>query len=42
MDKHTGVSTKISAEQAKTIATHFQGYSLSLAMNSLTKDCEIF
>ena len=41
MDKHTGISTKISAEQPKAIATHCQGHSLSLAKKYLTKDCEI-
>ena len=41
MSKHTGVSTKISAEQPKAIVMHCQGHSLSLAVNSLTKDCKI-
>ena len=41
MGKHTGVSTKISAEQPKAAATHCQGDSWSLIVKSLTKDCEI-
>ena len=40
MNKQIGLSTKISAEQPKPIATHCQGYSLSLEVKSLTKDCE--
>ena len=39
--KHSGVSTKISEEQPKAIATHCQGHSLSLAVKSLTKECPI-
>ena len=38
MGKHSGVSTKISEEQPKAIATHCQGRSLSLAVKSLTKE----
>ena len=41
MGKHSGVSTKISEEQPKAIATHCQGHSLSLAVKSLTKECPI-
>ena len=39
--KHFGVSTKISEEQPKAIATHCQGHSLSLAVKYLTKECSI-
>ena len=41
MGKDSGVSTKISKEQPKAIATHCQGHSLSLAVKSLTKECPI-
>ena len=41
MGKRSGVSTQISAEQPKVMATHCQGHSLSLAIKSLTKDCII-
>ena len=41
MGKHSGVSTKISEEQPKSIATHCQDHSLSLAVKSLTKECSI-
>ena len=39
--KHSGVSTKISEEQPKAIATHCQDHSLSLAVKYLTKECPI-
>ena len=39
--KHFGVSTKISEEQPKAIATHCQGHSLGLAVKYLTKECSI-
>ena len=38
MEKHSGVSTKISEGQPNTAATHCQGYSLSLAVKSFTKE----
>ena len=41
MGKHSGVATQILAEQAKAIATHCFGHSLSLAVKSLTSDCNI-
>ena len=41
MGKHSGVSTKVSVKQPKAIATHCQGYSLSLAVKSLTKEFPI-
>ena len=41
MGKRSGMSTQISAEQPKTMTTHCQGHSLSLAIKSLTKDCTI-
>ena len=41
MGKNSGVSIKISEEQPKAIATHFQGNSLSLAVKSLTKECPV-
>ena len=39
--KHFSVSTKISEQQPKAIVTHCQGHSLSLAVQSLTKECPI-
>ena len=39
MGKHSSISTKISEEQARAIATRCQGHSLSLAVKSLTKEC---
>ena len=39
--KHSSVSTKISEQQPKAIATHCQGHSLSLAVQSLTKECPV-
>ena len=39
--KHFSVSTKISELQPKAIVTHCQGHSLSLAVQSLTKECPI-
>ena len=41
LDDCRGVSTKISEEQPKAIATHCQGHSLSLVVKSLTKECPI-
>ena len=41
MGTRSGVSTIITEEQPKTIATHCQGHSLSLAVKSLTKECQI-
>ena len=41
LDDCRGVSTKISEEQPKAIATHCQGHSLSLLVKSLTKECPI-
>ena len=41
MGKRSVVSTQILAEQPKAMATHSQGYSLSLAIKSITKDCTI-
>ena len=38
MEKHSGVSTKISEGQPNTAATHCQGYSLSLVVKSFTKE----
>ena len=39
--KHSSVSTKISEQQPKAIATHCQGHSLSLEVQSLTKECPV-
>jgi len=41
MGKRSGVSTIIKEEQPKAIATHCQGHSLSLAVKSMTKECQI-
>ena len=41
MGKRSGVSTIISKEQPKALATHCHGHSLSLAVKSLTKECPI-
>ena len=41
MGTRSGVSTIITEEQPKAIATHYQGHSLSLAVKSLTKECQI-
>ena len=41
MRTRLGVSTIITEEQPKAIATHCQGHSLSLAVKSLTKECQI-
>ena len=41
MGKHSGVSTKISEEQPKAIATRYQGHLLSLVVKSLTKEFPI-
>ena len=42
MGTRSGVSTIITEEQTKAIATHCQGHSLRLAVKSLTKECQIF
>ena len=41
MGTRSGVSTIITEEQPKAIATHCQGHSLSLAVKWLTKECQI-
>ncbi|XP_057290908.1 zinc finger MYM-type protein 1-like [Hydractinia symbiolongicarpus] len=41
MGKRSGVSAIIKEEQPKAIATHCQGHSLSLAVKSMTKECQI-
>ena len=41
MGTRSGVSTIITEEQPKAIATHCQGHSLILAVKSLTKECQI-
>ena len=41
MEKHSGVSTKISEEQPKSNCNTCQGHLLSLAVKSLTKECPI-
>ena len=41
MGKKSGVSTQIFAEQAKAVAIHCQGHSLSLSVKSLTNECDI-
>ena len=42
MEKHTEISTKISAEQPRVIATPFQRHSLSLQSKSPTKCFKFF
>ena len=41
MGKKSGVSTQIKAEQPKAIDIHCEGHSLSLAVKSLTSECDI-
>ena len=41
MGKKSGVSAQILAEQQKVVAIHCQEHSLSLAMKSLNKECDV-
>ena len=41
MEKKSGVSTQIKAEQPKAIDIHCEGHSIRLSVKSLTSECDI-